>query len=400
MAGAPIAGERGGPPPGAVTRTLTCVIAVLLVGGEGTRLRPLTWRTPKSMVPVLNRPFLEHALEHLRRHGVDEAILAVSTSPLAERIRSHFGSGDRLGMRLEYSVEQQPLGSAGAFKLLERQLSGATFLVVNGDIFTDLDLTAMVKQHHESGAVCTISLTEVGDPSGFGVVAVAPDGRITRFVEKPPRDQAPSRWINAGAWIFEPSVLRLIPPGTHTMAERQLFPQLIERGQPVYGYRSDEFWVDIGTPGRYLGLHLDLLRRGKGGWRSYAQMEPGCSVHASAVVRGRLLAGRGCRVGAGAVIEGCVVLGEGCEVGPGATIRDSVLWSGVRVGPSAEIVRSIVASGVTVAAGSSVREVVAAHGAFIEPPGPPAGTRLEPDARWPGTDGSASGGTETSRSEQ
>ena len=208
--------------------------AVILAGGEGTRLRPLTCNVPKPMVPILNRPFLEHMLGHLSGHGVDHAILTMWYLP--DVIRSHFGNGEGLGLRLSYTLEETPLGTAGAVKNVEDELDGA-FLVLNGDIFTNLDLSAMARFHRESGAMVTIALTQVEDPSAFGVVDMDESGRVSRFVEKPPPGEAPSNWINAGTYLIEREALAHAPGGEHYMFERGLFPKLLEMGAPVYGYQ-------------------------------------------------------------------------------------------------------------------------------------------------------------------
>ena len=336
------------------------MIVVMLVGGEGTRLRPLTWRTPKCLVPIVNRPFLEHALDHLRGHGFRDVVLAVAANDLAEKIRAVAGDGSGFGVKLHYSVEQTPLGSAGAFKLVEPLLAGKTFVVMNGDILTDLDLTAMVEAHRVNRATASISLKEVEDPSAFGVVAIDAAGWISRFVEKPPREEAPSTWINAGAWVFEPKVLELIPPATHVMVEHNLFPRLIEQGEPVFGYRTGGFWVDIGTPQRYLDVNLDLAGR-----------------------EGGRIVGDNVTLGADAKLEGRVVVGAGSSLGAGSTTRDSVLWDGVSVGGGARVEGSVLASRVWIAADAAVKGAVLGHEARVLGSNPPAGLRLEPGESWP-----------------
>ncbi len=336
----------------------------MLVGGEGTRLRPLTWRTPKSLVPILNRPFLEHALGHLRRHGIDEVVLAVARNDLAERIRQVAGDGSAYGVRLHYSVEDQALGSAGAFKLAEHFVKDATFVGLNGDILTDLDLSAMIEQHRARGSAVTISLLQVEDPSAFGVVAMDADGRITRFVEKPRREEAPSNWINAGAWIIERRALDLVPPHTFVMVEHTLFPQLIEAGEPVHGFKSDPFWVDIGVPERYLDLNLSLARREAGS-------------------EDALVTGAGTAIGEGVTTSGTVITGERCIVGDGATLLDTLLWDEVTIGERARVERSILATGARVCAGAVLVDAVLGHEAEVLEPGAPPGLRLGPEERWP-----------------
>ena len=195
--------------------------AVLLVGGEGTRLRPLTCNTVKAMVPIVNRPFFEHLLGYLSSHGVDDIVVTLCYLP--DRIESRFGNGSECGVKLAYVMEETPLGTAGAVKNAESHLDGA-FFVFNGDVMTNIDLRAMLSFHRERNAVATIALTPVENPSAYGVVETAADGRVKRFIEKPPPGQAPTNMINAGIYILEPEVLRGVPQGTPCMFEHHLFP--------------------------------------------------------------------------------------------------------------------------------------------------------------------------------
>ena len=322
--------------------------AVILAGGEGTRLRPLTCNTPKPMVPILNRPFLEHMLSHLKGHGVDHTLLTLWYLP--DVIRSHFGDGEGLGLRLSYTLETQPLGTAGAVKNVESELDG-TFFVLNGDIFTDLDLSDMVRFHRESGALVTISLTQVEDPSAFGVVETDDRGRVQRFLEKPAPGVTASNWINAGIYLVEPEVLAHAPSGEHYMFERGLFPKLLDMGAPVYGYRSGAYWVDLGTPENYVKVHRDRLPADSMN-AGYEQS----SVHPSADISGPVLMGRGCTIGPEAVIRGPVVLGDGCTVGQGARIADSILWKDVNVEPGTDLKGCILGNGVSVGEATTVGE--------------------------------------------
>ena len=322
--------------------------AVILAGGEGTRLRPLTCNTPKPMVPILNRPFLEHMLSHLRGHGVDHTLLTLWYLP--DVIRSHFGDGEGQGLRLSYTLEEKPLGTAGAVKNVESELDG-TFFVLNGDIFTDLDLKDMVRFHRESGALVTISLTQVEDPSAFGVVETDGQGRVQRFLEKPAPGVTNSNWINAGIYLIEPEVLSHAPSGEHYMFERGLFPKLLDMGAPVYGYRSNSYWVDLGTPENYVKVHRDLLPAA-----SMNAAHGQSDVHSSANISGPVLLGKGCSIGPDAVIRGPVVLGDGCRVGEGARIADSILWKDVRIEPGTDLTGCILGNGVSVGEATSVGE--------------------------------------------
>lgn len=338
------------------TPTGVPVNAIVLVGGEGTRLRPLTPRTPKPLVPVLNRPLLDHLLLHLHHHGIDRVTLAMTHRN--EAIHEMFGDGSRLGMTIDYSYEETPLGSGGAIA----SIAGGwreRFIVCNGDIVTDLDLTAMLEAHQETHAELSISLHEVDDPSPFGVVEIDADGRIRRFIEKPPREQAPSRLINAGTWIFEPSVLREMDPAHFNRVEDKLFPALCAAGRAIYGFHQPAYWADVGTPDALLRVNLDLA----GG------LGPGAGQEASE--DGGIVVGTGTCVAPGVTLTAPAVLGRRCALEPGARIHESLLWDDVTVGAEAVVRRSIIASGVRIGRGACVEDAVIAHDAVVTP-----GTRL------------------------
>jgi len=333
--------------------------AVILVGGEGSRLMPLTMSTPKPVVPVVNRPFLGHVIAGLRRSGVTGVVLASGYIPSAieDRVAGFGGPG----FPIAYSAEDAPLGTAGAVKLAERHLDGA-FIVLNGDIYADLDIEAMVAFHRSRGAKATIALTWVSNPSAFGVVEADEDGRVSRFVEKPPLHAAASHWINAGVYVLEPELLDMVPPGVPYMFERGLFPSLLKGGIPVYGYRMDGYWLDMGAPGQYLKLNRDLLL---GTARSplldpfaadEVRAEGPTQVHESARLVGPVLMGEGCRVAKEAVVRGPVVLGSGCSVGEGAAVEDAVLWEGVEVGRGAWVSRAVLGNGTKIGEGVRVSD--------------------------------------------
>ena len=290
--------------------------AVVLVGGEGTRLRPLTFTTPKPLLPIANQPFLERQLLALADHGVDEVVLSMGYLPDAfhEHFRDESGQDTFRGMRLRYAVEKEPLGTAGAIRFAADGID-ERFVVCNGDVLTRLDLTAMVEFHDARGAEVTISLTRVDDPSAFGVVPTDDDGAVISFVEKPPSGSAPSNWINAGTYVIEPPFLDRIPPRLNVSVERETFPRLLEQSGRLFGYKTDAYWLDIGTPEKYLEAHLDVLRGFVGRppapgarllsedvWtQGDATIEPGATILAPALDRpGRPRAVRraGARVGA------------------------------------------------------------------------------------------------------
>jgi mannose-1-phosphate guanylyltransferase len=281
------------------------VIAVLLVGGEGTRLRPLTEWLPKPMLPIANRPFLEHQIEHLREHGVDRVILSCGYLP--GPIRDHFGD------RLEYAIEPQPLGTAGAIRFSAEGID-ETFVVCNGDVLTDLDLTALVSQHRRRGARATIALHRVDDPSAYGLVRTDGDGRVTAFVEKPSPGEVDVDTINAGTYVLEPAVLELIEPGRAVSVEREVFPRLI--GEGLYASVGEGRWRDIGTPESYLAANLEQMPEG-GLIDPLALVEPTADVTESVV-------GAHARIGGDARIDRSVVL-PGADVPAGARFQLAVV---------------------------------------------------------------------------
>lgn len=319
--------------------------AVILVGGEGTRLRPLSYHMPKPMMPVLNRPFLEHTLAYLKNYGVSDVILTLSYLP--EAIQGYLGDGSNLGIRLSYAVEDSPLGTAGAVKNTEPQLAD-TFAVLNGDIFTDLDLADLVTFHRHKGAQATIALTYVDNPSAFGVVETESDGRVQRFIEKPSPDQITSHWINAGIYILEPEVLRHIPKNSHYMFERGLFPRLLELDEPIYGYPFSGYWLDMGTPDKYLRLNCDLLRAEATSYltpkinRDDISCAADAVIHPSAKISGPTIISSQCRIDQGVRIKGPVVMGEGCQISQGASLESTVLWPGVSVEAGASLKQCVI----------------------------------------------------------
>jgi mannose-1-phosphate guanylyltransferase len=279
------------------------VIAIILVGGEGTRLRPLTHDTPKAMLPIANRPFLEHQVEHLRRHGVDRIILACGYRP--DAIRAHFGDA------LEYVVEAEPLGTGGAIAHAARGLR-EPFVVANGDVLTDLDLTALHGLHRDRSARMTLALHPVDNPSRYGVVVTAADGAVTAFVEKP--GEAPASTINAGTYIVDPGVLDLIPAGRVVSVEYEVFPLLVGAG--LYAWSFDGAWRDIGTPDSYLDANLELMPPG-------GLVDPSARIAVGARVMDSVV-GPGCRVEAGARVLGSVLL-AGAVVAEGKTVQNRVV---------------------------------------------------------------------------
>lgn len=349
--------------------------AIILVGGEGTRLRPLTYGTPKPMVPIVNVPFLARTMERLYEAEIRDVILAAGYMPQA--IMDYFGDGTRLRMKITYVIEKTPLGTAGAIKNVEPHIAGA-FFVFNGDVLTSLDLKAMRKYHHEKGGLGVIHLIRVADPSPFGCVVHDETGRISAFVEKPPKGQEPTDEINAGTYLLEREILDFIPAGRMVSIERETFPQVIAQGKNLYAYTTNDYWLDIGRPDQYLAAHRDVLRGAMP-----LGIEQGISGESAAALRDHpwivppVYAGADVVIDASATVGPNVTLGRGCSVGANAIIRESVLWDRVSVGAGAVIEEAIVASGVTIGADARVSKgSVIGHDVSIEP-----GTVLEPGAR-------------------
>jgi len=331
------------------------VQAVILVGGEGTRLRPLTATVPKPVVPLVDRPFIVYMLEWLRRHGVDDVIM--SCGFLATSVRNVLGDGSQLGLRLRFVEEPEPRGTAGALKYAE-ELVDERFLMLNGDVLTDIDLTAQIAQHEATGAVGTLALVPVDDPTAYGLVPLNEDRSVRGFVEKPAADQIDTNLISAGAYVLERSVLDLIPPGRSVSIEREVWPRLVGAG--LYGFPADAYWLDIGTPERYLQGTFDIL---EGNVKTAVTERLGptfVDVAEHVQVDGRIvppaLVERGCRVKAGAHIGSLVVLGEGVTVGEGSTIERAVVLNGTEIGPRCTLRDCIVAAGVRIGEGSTVSD--------------------------------------------
>ena len=322
--------------------------ALILAGGEGTRLRPLTSTMPKPVIPLVGRPFISYMIEWLRGHGVDDVIM--SCGFMADGVRSVLGDGEGLGVRLRYVEEREPLGTGGALKFAQ-DLLDARFFMLNGDVLTDMDLTAQLAQHVQSGARATLALIEVEDPSAYGLVHLDPGQAVTEFVEKPSSGEVAPDLVNAGAYILERSVLDVIGPvGTNVSIEREVFPALV--GEGLYGYASDGYWLDIGTPERYLQGTFDILEGLVHTEIGRRLAEAHLALTEGAQVDGRVIApalvGRGSRIAAGAIVGGRTVLGTGVEVGEGAHIETSVVLDGARIGARTTIRSSIIGANVTI----------------------------------------------------
>ncbi|MFL6255730.1 MAG: sugar phosphate nucleotidyltransferase [Pyrinomonadaceae bacterium] len=318
--------------------------ALILAGGKGTRLRPLTVYTPKPVVPVCNRPFLLYQLDTLRRAGVNDVTLSLSYQP--HKIEQQLGDGSDYGVKISYTVEPQPLGTAGAYKFAGDLLREPT-VVLNGDIVTDLDLRAVIREHNERKAVATVVLAPVENPTVYGVVETEEDGRVRSFSEKPRADEISVNTINAGTYILDPKVLDMIPADESYSFEYNLFPDLLQREARFYAHvPGGAYWLDIGTPARYLQVHQDIL-----GGR----------------VRGiRLQNRRGeCDLATAAEIDELSLLADDCTIKPGAQIINSVLGEGVHVEEKARVENSVVWPHTRIGAGAHLSSAVVGRGCHI-----------------------------------
>lgn len=334
----------------------------MLVGGFGTRLRPLTADTPKQMLPVVDRPMIEHVVAHLAERGVDDAVLSLGYRP--DAFLEAYPEGRCAGVSLHYAVEPEPLDTAGAirFAALDAGIDD-TFVVLNGDVLTDFDLGKLLSRHAEAGAEGTIHLTPVDDPSRYGVVPTDEDGRVEAFIEKPPRETAPSHWINAGTYVLEPSVIGRIPDGRRVSIERETFPAMVA-DRSLYAVESDDYWIDAGTPAAYLRAQLDLID----GHRAAGAVE---GVSPTAFVDD-------------ATVRHSVLM-DGVVIEQGAVVVDSVLLPGARVESGGEVTGSIVGPGALVEEGAVVTNLsVLGEGAVVE-----AGELLDGERRPDDADGSS-----------
>lgn len=358
--------------------------ALILAGGEGTRLRPLTSTVPKPVVPLVDRPFIAFMLDWLRGHGVDDVV--ISCGFMASGVHNVLGDGSAYGVRLRYVEEPKPLGTGGAVKFAESLLD-ERFLMLNGDVLTDIDLTAQIAQHERTGARATLALVPVEDPSAYGLVRRNPDGSVSEFLEKPSPDEIDTNLINAGAYVLHRDVLANVPEGQHVSIEREVFPTLV--GDGLYGYESSAYWLDIGTPQRYLQATHDILdgavRTTVTDGYDAAHLSIADDAEVAGSVSGPALLGTGVRVAAGAHVSGRSVLGRGVEVGEGAHIDGAVVLDGAVVGPNCTLTQCIVGPGVRLGANCRLGEnVVLGEGVTLGADNElAAGARLFPNVSLP-----------------
>jgi mannose-1-phosphate guanylyltransferase len=355
--------------------------ALVLVGGQGTRLQPLTLTQPKPAIPLVDRPFIQFMADWLGRHGVSDVVMACGFR--SEDLRSALGDEIPGGPRVRYVEESEPLGTAGPIRLAADQgLLSERFLVLNGDVLTDLDLTEHMRVHSERDAVASLALYPVDDPTSYGLVRKdSGSGAVTEFLEKPDPSEIDTDEVNAGAYVLERSVAGLIPAGRSVSIEREIFPRLV--GQGLFGLRLDGYWMDIGTPERYLQASWDILsgrvetevakRMGEGG----IGIDEHADVDGSAHVEGAILVDSGATVAGGAQLGPNAVIGRDCQIGQGAVIVGSVLHPGCVIEAGARVEGAILAASVKVGANAVVEDgSIVGEGARIEP-----SARLEHDAR-------------------
>ncbi len=332
--------------------------AVILVGGFGTRMRPLTNTRPKPLIPFANEPLLVHTLRRLAAGGVTQAIL--STGYLSEAFEELVPLGQKVGVEVILSVEQSPMGTSGAVKLLEDRLADR-FLVLNGDVIADVDYAALLAGHGDAGAAATLALVRVPDPSAFGLVPVDADGRVQAFLEKPGPDDWVTDLINAGVYVLQRDVLGHVGEGPSSF-ERNLFPSLLAAGELVRGEELSGYWRDLGTPAAYRQAQFDLLEgrltmpvsateRARGQW--FAE---GAVVEPGAVLRGSVLVGEGAHIASDARVFGPAILGPGVRVAGGGSVESSVLLEGARVEPTARVVDAIIGANCVISSGATVRD--------------------------------------------
>ncbi len=324
--------------------------AVILVGGEGTRLQPITFLNPKPMLPLINRPFMLKFVSWLKSHGLTDIIF--STCYLPDVFMKYFGDGDKFGLKLTYIKEGDPLGTCGAVKNVEDHLEGNAFMVFNGDILTSLDLSGMAAFHKKKKADITISLTQVEDPTAYGLVPVDDGFRVKEFLEKPGPREIVTNLINAGTYIIEPHIMALAPEGQKYSFERGLFPAALKKGLRIFGYVSDSYWLDVGTPGKYLMAHHDILEKKIPFDFPYKEIADdiyigeGSKFDKSNFYSGPVVVGENTVLEKGAKILPLTVIGDNCRISPGSKVSGSLIFNKVKIGKNCSIKNSIISNNV------------------------------------------------------
>ena len=357
-----------------------------MVGGQGSRLRPITYDVPKAMVPLRNQPFMGYMMDFLRAAGLEGAVLSLGYLP--DPIQEYFDQKDLDGFSIDYAVEDTALGTAGGIKNAEGYLDGGPFIVVNGDVLSGMDLRVAIEKHKETDALATIVLTSVEDPTAYGLVEVDHEMLVHRFLEKPAADEVTTNLVNAGIYVLEPEVLAMIPAGREVSVEREIFPYL-QAERRLRAYVSSSYWRDIGTPRSYLAASQDVLSGAVGAREGfdYLQVDPSavigkgvkvlppvsvaaeCVLEHGATVGGRSSLGRECRIGEGAVVEGSILF-DGAEIEADAVVRGSIIGPGARVEQEA-IVRglSVLGARCVIGEGNVLDQGIRINPGVILPPG-------------------------------
>jgi NDP-sugar pyrophosphorylase family protein len=300
--------------------------AIIIAGGPGTRLRPLTYATAKPIIPMVNRPFLVHQIESLKKHGITQIILNLHYK--AEQIEKMLGNGSSMGVKLFYSYEDKPLDTAGAVKNAQEFFDKDPMIVCNGDILTDLDLTALLNFHKEKKADLTFTLTRVDDPSAYGLIVTNYEGRVSQFLEKPKKEDAIVDTVNAGTYVINPDLFDFIPPKSPHSFERQFFPKMLELGKRLYGFVSDSYWMDIGTPQKYFQSRVDILT-GK------------ISVNTHGKKQGTVLIDEGVQVAPTAELKGVCVIGKNSKIGNSVKLNNVIIHENVVIEDNVQMTNAI-----------------------------------------------------------
>jgi len=334
--------------------------AVIIAGGWGTRLRPLTYNIHKSIVPVVNRPFVIHQIELLKQYGVTEIILNLHY--LAKEVKTILGDGKALGVKMYYSIEEKPLGTCGAVKNAEEFFKGDKdpMLVFNGDVLTDINLDEVIKFHRQKNARVTLTLTRVEDPTSYGLIITDKSDRVIKFQEKPSWEQVTANTINAGIYVMDPQIFQNVPTGVEYSFERDLYHSLLQKEEPIYGFVTSAYWLDIGSPQKYKQAHRDILHQevkvkvpGKRE-RGNVWIGDDVGLDASAHLHGPSLIGSGSKVGKYVQLNELTVLGDNVTVGEGSTIEESIIWTGTKIGREVIIKGSIVGANCKIEDGAIV----------------------------------------------
>lgn len=319
--------------------------ALFLAGGKGVRLQPLTDKVPKPMVPIMNKPLLERTIINLKKSGITEIVISTCYQP--DYIKNYFGDGEQLGLKIQYIVEDLPMGTGGAIKKAESQFKDS-FIVFNSDILSDIDIQKMMDLHKSSHALATIAVTEVEDPSAYGVIEYDTNGYAVSFIEKPKPEQISSNFINAGIYIFEPEILRKIPANNVVSMEREIFPKILENGHKIAVYKDSSYWIDIGTLEKYKQVHMDIMNKKCRLVDYYFDKDniilgKNVRIHHTAKILGPVYIGDNVEIGAKAVISSSVIGNNAC-IGFGSRVIGSILWNDVKICSEVRLINTIVTS--------------------------------------------------------